>query len=99
MTPLQQIQKSVPQRVTITHKTPVGIISFLSRTAPTLENPDGEPHDIRSERFQVHGNHYKLVSFKGDHEWEVYRLDDDGSELFEGYALDVLPKLLRGELL
>ncbi len=98
MTALELVQKSAPAHVTILHKAPASVVSFLNRHAPTLEHPDGKKREFRTERFTLRGAQYMLVSFDGDPEWEVYRVDFDGSELFEGYAHDVLIDLIRGDV-
>ncbi len=95
MTAIEHVQRAAPSHVKIAHEAPAGVISFLNRAAPTLENKDGSQREIRTERFALRGQTYMLVSFDGDPEWELYRIDFDGSRLFEGYASDVLPTLLR----
>lgn len=97
MTAIEHVQRSAPKHVQITHKAPAGVISFLNRKKPTLEHPDGPQQEIRTERFMLRGQPYMLVSFDGDPDWELFRVDFDGSRLFEGYASDVLPAILRGQ--
>ena len=97
MNATEHVTRSAPKGAQISYKAPVGVISFLNRTGPTLLEADGEITRVRRERFTVRGKDYVFVSFGGDPDWEIYRIDFDGSELFEGYASDALPAILKGE--
>lgn len=97
MTALEIVQRAAPKNVRLLHKAPCGVISFLNRTAPTLEHPNGAKQEIRVEHFTLRGRRYMLASFDGETDWEVYRIDFDNSKLFEGYASDVLASIIRGQ--
>lgn len=81
---------TVPRDVRIAPRR--GVLAFRH----DRRGPWGETPTLRSESLRVGARVYRLVSYRGG-EWEVYRVDADGLELFLGYAPDAIRWLARGK--